>query len=163
RFQHAWATTVPVPGDWAGARLAPAPPVGVPMPQAEPLVLDVDPRRVRLVAGGRAIASDLGGLIAHATARVAGIAPYISVASPSARALLARLTDARKRGADVRILLGRSPVAGALGGLGETGLEVRAMGTARGTTGHAKGLVVDDVAVVMSANWSATGLAANFE
>jgi len=162
----AWAEATDPPLAWRRAAVAaPAPPpVGVPQPAVPPLHLDVPARALHLAAGGEEVAALLAERIAAARRRVLVTVPYVHSGVPAVRALLDALVAAARRGATVRVLLGTPPEPAAAEAVRAIPLiSVRVMDPARSTTGHAKGLVADGVAVAGSANWSGAGLGGNRE
>ena len=162
RFEAEWTRAGPPPAQWAQARAAAAPPVGVPRPQVEPLHVDLLPSSLRLQLGGAAIAGALEGLITGALRQALVVVPYVSADAAAPRALVQAMARARAHGVDARLLLGQPP-RGPLGDIGRLGVAIRFMDPLRSTVGHAKGLVADGIVVVSSANWSRQGLGPAFE
>lgn len=163
RVTAAWREAVPPPPVWAVEAAPVVPPVGAPAPAVAPLELEVAPRRVRLLTGGRAIRDDLDAALQRPLRRVLVIAPYIHTWAYEVRPLVERLADLCRGGADVRVLLGLPPSGGDAATLREREVPTRVMNPARSTTGHAKGVVADGSVVLMSANWSAGGFGASLE
>ncbi|MFN2452347.1 MAG: phospholipase D-like domain-containing protein, partial [Candidatus Dormibacteria bacterium] len=116
-----------------------------------------------LLLGGLGIAEALAPLLAAARHRLLVLVPYVHREATAVGTLLGPMRGLAQAGGDVRLLLGQPPAAhqGLTGGV--LGLPVAVMDPLRCTTGHAKGVVADDVAVVGSANWSGAGLGANRE
>jgi phosphatidylserine/phosphatidylglycerophosphate/cardiolipin synthase-like enzyme len=137
--------------------------VGAPSPQVPPLTLRVAGGGLRLVLGGLPVAMTLVSLIRAARRRVLVTAPYIHPRAAGVRQLVAGLRSAASRGVDTRILLGARPEPADLAWLRGAGMTVRWMDATISTRGHAKGLIVDDVAVITSANWSSAGCGRNWE
>ncbi|MDQ2961223.1 MAG: phospholipase D-like domain-containing protein, partial [Candidatus Dormibacteraeota bacterium] len=163
RFSLAWRQALPPPRLWAVEEAVAAPPIGAPTPAVPPLELELAPRRLRVVTDARAVLELLESTLESASQRVLLTVPYLHAWAPPVRPLLARLTDLQRAGTDVRILLGAEPAAGDAAAILDRGIPSRVMDPDRCTTGHAKGLVVDGVAVVMSSNWSSTGLGGSLE
>ena len=162
-FEVAWSSAGPAPPTWPELAPPEIPPIGVPRPQVGPLRVDIDDNRLRLVAGGRAVADLLLDRVAAAGERVLITVPYVHGGAPAVVPLLAALEHAAGRGTDTRLLLGRPPDAAAGAALGRLRLDIRVMDPARCTTGHAKGAVIDATVLVASANWSGGGLGGNRE
>ena len=165
-FAEAWAEAHPPPLAWRRAVVVvPAvPPVGVPHPAVPALHLDdLAAHAVHLGVGGAAACAVLGERVDAAGGRVLATVPYVHTRVAVVAALLDRLDAARRRGADVGLLLGTPPEPADADVLRARSFATRVMDPARCTTGHAKGLVADGVAVVGSANWSGTGLGGNRE
>jgi phosphatidylserine/phosphatidylglycerophosphate/cardiolipin synthase-like enzyme len=163
RFSLAWRHASPPPRLWTVEEAGAAPPIGAPTPAVPPLDLELAPRRLRLVTDARAVLEMLDFALEGASERVLLTVPYLHAWAPPVRPLLARLTDLHRAGADVRILLGAEPADGDAATLVDRGLPSRVMDPDRCTTGHAKGLVVDGVAMIMSSNWSSAGLGGSLE
>ena len=159
----AWAEAGEVPATWRGAAAVEVPPVGVPSPRAPALEVGVDAAAIELVTGGAAVASLLEARLARARRRALCTVPYVHPRVRGVARLLDALDAAAARGADARLLLGGVPDPADLAALRGRRTEVRVMDPARSTTGHAKGAVVDGVAIAGSANWSGAGLGANLE
>lgn len=170
-FEAAWAAAAaPGPGGTAPLLPAAGPPpsavVGVPRPQVAALRTTVAASRLRLRTGGAAVAAAEAELISAARHRVLACVPYVHARAGAVGAVLSAAAAAAARGCDVRLLLGEAPEAiGAttVAELAARGVGARVMDNRRVTVGHVKGLVVDGVAVVGSANWSAAGLGGNLE
>jgi phosphatidylserine/phosphatidylglycerophosphate/cardiolipin synthase-like enzyme len=154
----AWAEAS-APAWRPGAAVPVAPPVGVPHPAVPSLSLDVDPRCLHLGVGGAEVAALLGAQLRGAARRALVTVPYVHTHVATVRELLDLLAAAGGR-----LLLGTPPDPADAAALRATPLlHARVMDPARCTTGHAKGMVADGVAVVGSANWSAAGLGGNRE
>jgi len=163
RLREAWGVAASPPVRW-GAADADAPgEVGIPRPEVAPLDLSIQTCRLRLLTGGAAVAAGLHDLISAARRRVLITAPYIDTRAARARSLIHDLTAAHRRGATVRVLLGTPPAPRDRSALRHLGIATRVMDVSRSTRGHAKGAIVDGVAVVSSANWSGDGLGGNWE
>jgi phosphatidylserine/phosphatidylglycerophosphate/cardiolipin synthase-like enzyme len=165
-FETAWAEAEPPPVAWrrAAAPVPTPPPVGVPHPAVPSLELDdIEARRLRLDVGGAAVCARLAERVDGARQRVLATVPYVHTRVEAVAALLDRLDAARRRGAEVRLLLGTPPDPDDAGALRARSFSTRVMDPARSTTGHAKGLVADAAAVAGSANWSGAGLGGNRE
>ncbi|TMC50268.1 MAG: hypothetical protein E6J14_05295 [Chloroflexi bacterium] len=161
-FEVAWSSAGPAPPTWPELAPPEIPPIGVPRPQVGPLRADIDDNRLRLVAGGTAVADLLLDRVAAARGRVLVTVPYVHPGAPAVVPLLAALEQAAGRGIDTRLLLGRAPGAD-VAAVGRLRLDIRVMDPARCTTGHAKGAVIDETVLVASANWSGGGLGGNRE
>ncbi|HEX6538204.1 MAG TPA: phospholipase D-like domain-containing protein [Candidatus Dormibacteraeota bacterium] len=162
--ETAWAASRLPPRAWRGQRRVVEPgAVGTPAPQVEPLRLTPAPGSLRLAVGGLAVGSALADAVEQAHSRVLLIAPYLHPRAAGVRSLMAAAWAARTRGADVRVLLGARPPAADAAHLCRTGMPARWMDPAVSTRGHAKGVIADGVAIVMSANLSRPGLGANWE
>lgn len=165
-METAWAASRRPPPRWRVPRRAAVPEagaVGSPTPQVEPLRLGPEGGSVRLAIGGLAVGSMIGDAIEQAHDRVLVTAPYVRPRAPGVRAALNATRDARRRGADARVLLGARPELREAACLDLAGLPARWMDPAASTRGHAKGVIADDVAILTSANWSRAGLGANWE
>lgn len=164
-LEAAWDAGRRPPDDWLISRHAREDPgaVGTPAPQVAVLRLAPEDGRVRLVVGGLAVAGCLRDAIDGARSRVLITAPYIAGRPASVRTLVATASIARRRGVDVRLLLGARPQPSHAAHLARAGIPVRWMDPAASTRGHAKGLVADGTAMVTSANWSRAGFGANWE
>ncbi len=114
------------------------------------------PTRVRCAAPSRR-------LLEPSSRRCLVTVPYVHAWAHEVRPLLQRCMELRHQGADVRVLLGAVPADGDVAALRDRGLPARVMDPQRCTTGHAKGMVVDDTTLVMSSNWSAAGLGSSLE
>jgi hypothetical protein len=163
RITAAWRESAPPPPIWAVEVVAEVPPVGIPRPSVAPLLVDVGPRRLHLAIEARAVRQEIEAILDSAEKRCLLVVPYMHTWAHEVRPLLERLAEARRRGLDVRVLLGQEPAGGDAATLRERGVPARVMDPARCTTGHTKGLVVDSSALVMSANWSAAGLGSSIE
>ena len=138
--------------------------VRAPLPLIPPCEIEVSPRQISYHHGGSAIGAKLQGAIAGARQRIDVVVPYVHAAAPRVRPLLEALEAATQRGVAVRLLLGREAEAlSDLHTLAEHRFAVRVMDPVRSTVGHAKGAVVDGVAIVGSANWSEAGLSSSVE
>ena len=162
-FDAHWAIATPPPERWSAAPEARAPGVGAPVPQVAPLRRRVASRRVLLVAGGAPVGSILQALVSRAHRRCFVTVPYAHAAAPRVRRLLDLMDGARARGVECGLLLGDSPEPRDAVRLRARSFEVRRMDPVRSTSGHAKGVVADAVALVSSANWSSAGLGGNWE
>ena len=165
-FDAAWAEGAPPPLAWRRAVVAlpEVPPVRVPPYSVEPLELTVPGDHLRLAIGGEAIASLLHPRLVAARRRALVTVPYVHTHVAPVQALLRTLSDRGAAGATARLLLGGPPDPRDAEALAATPhLSARVMDPARSTTGHAKGVVADDAALVGSANWSGAGLGGNRE
>jgi phosphatidylserine/phosphatidylglycerophosphate/cardiolipin synthase-like enzyme len=163
RIGSVWRQSSAPPPVWAVEPAVEVPPIGAPRPSVPPLDVEVGPRALHLSVEARAVRLAIDEVLESAARRCLVVMPYIHTWAHEVRPVLERLAGARSRGLDVRILLGQPPTGGDAATLRERGLPARVMDAARCTTGHAKGLVVDSRAVVMSSNWSAAGLGASIE
>jgi hypothetical protein len=163
RVTAAWREGSPPPRLWALERVPEVPPVGAPQPRVAPLEVEVSPRRLHLLTEARSIRAAIEALMAPSLRRCLVVLPYIHTWAHEVRPILDRLGELRHEGADVRVLLGMEPAGGDAATLRDRGVPSRVMNPERCTTGHAKGMVLDNTAVVMSANWSAGGLGASLE
>ncbi|MDQ6857141.1 MAG: phospholipase D-like domain-containing protein [Candidatus Dormibacteraeota bacterium] len=163
RITAAWREATPPPPVWAMERAPDVPPVGAPQPSVAPLEIEISPRRLQLATDARAVRTAIEGLLEPSSRRCLLTVPYIHTWAHEVRPLLQRLMELRLEGADVRVLLGVVPADGDAATLRDRGLPARVMDPRRCTTGHAKGLVVDNSALVMSSNWSAAGLGTSLE
>lgn len=162
--ETAWAASRPPPRAWRRQPRVAAPgAVGIPAPQVEPLRLAQPAGSLRLAVGGLAAAAAVRDAVEQAVSRVLFIAPYLHGRAAGVRSLMVSARAARSRGADVRVLLGARPPVRDAAHLVRSGIPARWMDPAVSTRGHAKGVVADGVAVVMSANLSRPGLGANWE
>ena len=160
----AWRAAAPAIAVWpAPAVPRVAPPIGVPDVLVPPLAVDVDEAAVDLIVGGAEVAGLLRDRIAAARQRVLAIVPYAHCNTVPVMPLLDALDAATRRGLAVRLLLGQPPSSRDAAELARRRFDVAVMDPIRTTTGHAKGLVADQAAVVGSANWSGSGLGANRE
>jgi len=139
-----------------------APAIGVPEPLIAPRTVRVGESAVRLWLGGAAIGGELDRLLRQAKRRALVLVPYVHPGAPAVARLLTGMSEAAAAGVDARLLLGLVPPGGGAS-IASWNVAARVMNPLRCTTGHAKGAVIDDVAVVGSANWSAAGLGANRE
>ena len=164
-FDRGWREAAAPPATWRRALgVVPVPPpVGVPHPTVAPLSLDLAEGALHLAAGGAEVAALLGARLAAARARALVTVPYVHTRVAAVCVLLDALAAARANGTDVRLLLGTQPDPLDARALRHSSFHVRVMDPARCTTGHAKGVVADGVAVVGSANWSGAGLGGNRE
>jgi phosphatidylserine/phosphatidylglycerophosphate/cardiolipin synthase-like enzyme len=163
RIGAVWREATPPPPVWAVERAAEVPPVGAPEPRVAPLEVELSARRLRLVVEARAVRTAIEAALEGARRRCLVVVPYMHTWAHEVRPLLERLAEQRRRGLDVRVLLGTEPAGGDAATLRERDLPARVMDPLRCTTGHAKGLVVDSTALVMSSNWSAPGLGTAIE
>jgi hypothetical protein len=163
RISAAWRTAAPPPPVWAVERASEVPPVGIPRPSVAPLEVEVSPRRLQLATDARLVRTFVEALLEPPARRCLLTVPYIHTWAHEVRPLLQRCAELRQQGTDVRVLLGAPPTVGDAATLRDRGLPARVMDPERCTTGHAKGLVVDHVTLVMSSNWSAAGLGASLE
>ncbi len=163
RITAAWRSAVSPPAVWAVGAEAEAPPIGAPSPAVPPLELELSPRRLHLATDARAVRTAIEALLEPRRRRCFVTVPYIHTWAHEVRPLLQRCMELRHDGADVRVLLGTDPSDGDAAALRDRGLPARVMDPRRSTTGHAKGMVVDQVTLVMSSNWSAAGLGASLE
>jgi phosphatidylserine/phosphatidylglycerophosphate/cardiolipin synthase-like enzyme len=163
--EAAWTEAGPLPArPWVEpAGRVEVPRVGLPRPLVPPCRVDVPATALRLDCGGGAIADLFTDAIDAAEGRVLCTVPYVHAATAPVIRLLDRLEARVRSGLDVRLLLGAVPEEGDVERLRRRRLDVRVMDPLRCTTGHAKGMVADEVAVVASANWSAAGLGHNRE
>ncbi|MDQ2959450.1 MAG: phospholipase D-like domain-containing protein, partial [Candidatus Dormibacteraeota bacterium] len=148
---------------WAVEQAPVVPPIGTPQPSMAPLEVEVSPRRLQLFTEARAVRTAIESLLEPPSRRCLVTVPYIHTWAHEVRPLLQRCMELRLQGADVRVLLGAGATDGDAAALRDRGLPTRVMNPQRCTTGHAKGMVVDHVSLVMSANWSAAGLGASLE
>lgn len=165
-FDAAWEEGRPASAVWPEAAAPPpvAPPIGVPPRLVAPRRFSVSSRALDVGIGGATVASLLADALAGARRRAWCIVPYVHPHVAVVADLLDAMAAAAARGCDARLLLGLpAPPADVWPVLRQRHLPVRVMDPARVTTGHAKGLVVDDRVVVGSANWSASGLGGNRE
>ena len=139
--------------------------LGTPVPQVDPITIDIDPVTLSSGTTGSGSRSALETMLSGCGKRALLNAPYIFAAEPAVHDLLHTLSDLGDRRVDVRILLGQKHgTSGAdIALLQSLRLNVRIMNPARCTAGHSKGAVVDDGVLVTSANWSSGGLSANRE
>jgi phosphatidylserine/phosphatidylglycerophosphate/cardiolipin synthase-like enzyme len=163
RITAVWRDAVPPPPVWAVDRVAEVPPVGAPVPAVAPLEIEVAPRRLQLFTDARAVRTTIESLLEASVRRCLVIVPYMHTWAHEVRPLLERLAELRRQGADVRVLLGQHPAGGDAATLRDRGVPARVMDPVRSTTGHAKGMIVDGTALVMSSNWSAAGLGNSIE
>lgn len=163
RIGTVWRDSAAPPPVWAVEPAAPAPPVGAPRPQVPPLELEIGPRRLHLAVEAKAVRLAIDAVLESAARRCLVVVPYMHTWAHEVRPLLERLAEARSKGLDVRVLLGQPPTGGDAATLRERGVPARVMDPLRCTTGHAKGIVVDSSALVMSSNWSAAGLGSSIE
>ena len=163
RITAAWREAAPPPPVWAVEQAPEVPPVGTPQPSVAPLEVEISPRRLQLATDARAVRTAMEGLLEPSSRRCLVTVPYIHTWAHEVRPLLQRCMELRLQGTDVRVLLGGVPADGEAATLRDRGLPTRVMNPQRCTTGHAKGLVVDHTALVMSSNWSAAGLGASLE
>ena len=163
RISLAWSRAAAPPRVWAVEQAGTVPPVGAPSPAVAPLELEMSPRRLQVVTDARAVREMVVGELQEATGRVLLTVPYMHTWAPPVRPLLGRLAELSREGADVRVLLGGRPADGDAAMLRERGITTRVMNASRCTTGHAKGMVADATALVMSSNWSAAGLGGSLE
>jgi phosphatidylserine/phosphatidylglycerophosphate/cardiolipin synthase-like enzyme len=162
-FDVAWQQARRPPRSWETQPHATPGDVGAPVPQVPPLTAAVDGARLRLVVGGLPVALATGRLIHRARRRALITAPYVHPRAAGVRWLMAAARQAQARGVDVRVLLGDRPQARDAAWLRTHGVPARWMDAERSTRGHAKGLIVDDTAVITSANWSTAGFGRNWE
>ena len=163
RITAAWREASPPPPVWAVEQAPEVPPIGAPSPSVAPLEVDVSPRRLQLATDARAVRTAIESLLEPPSRRCLLTVPYIHTWAHEVRPLLQRCMELRLAGADVRVLLGAPPADGDAATLRDRGLPARVMDPERCTTGHAKGLVVDGITLLMSSNWSAAGLGASLE
>lgn len=163
-FEIAWERSRHPPAAWA-RRMRPEAPgdVGIPVPQVQPLRLAIDPGAARLICGGLPVAAAQLSAVQRARSRVLITVPYLSSRATAVRRLIGAAREAARRGADVRVLLGASPHAADAALLTRAGLPGRWMDPSLSTRGHAKGVIVDGLAVISSANWSRAGFGPNWE
>ncbi len=162
-----WRAGAPALGLAGSAALAAAPPIHPVKPEYPILEIELAPRRLRLASGGAGVRALEEELLVGTRHRALVTVPYVDVAAPAVAALIGALTAHARRGSDVRLLLGRPPLSKSdLVMLRHIDVPIRVMDSeqvATITTGHAKGIVCDESAVVGSANWSETGLSSNDE
>jgi phosphatidylserine/phosphatidylglycerophosphate/cardiolipin synthase-like enzyme len=163
RIGAVWRESTVPPPVWALEQAAAVPPVGAPWPSVPPLEVEIGPRRLQLAVEARAVRLAIEAILESAGQRCLVVVPYMHTWAHEVRPLLERLAQARRRGLDVRVLLGQEPAGGDAATLRERGVPARVMDPVRCTTGHAKGLVVDSSVLVMSSNWSAAGLGTSIE
>jgi len=160
----AWRDSVPPPPLWTVDEGVPVvPPVGSPTPAVAPLTLELSPRRLHLSADARAVRAAITAALEGRVRRCLLTVPYIHTWAHEVRPLIERLAELHRRGSDVRVLLGAAPAGGDAAALRDRHIPTRVMSRERCTTGHAKGMVVDSMVLIMSANWSAAGLGASLE
>jgi phosphatidylserine/phosphatidylglycerophosphate/cardiolipin synthase-like enzyme len=163
RVTSVWRAASPPPPVWALEEAGTPPPVNAPSPSVAPLELELAPRRLRLVVDGAAVRLAIEAALGAAGRRCLVVVPYVHTWAHAVRPLVERLAEMQRQGADVRVLLGETPAGGDAATLRERGVPARVMDPVRCTTGHAKGVVADDVVLVMSSNWSTPGLGASIE
>lgn len=163
RIGSVWRESTAPPPVWAVEQAAEAPPIGAPRPSVAPLEVEVGPRRLQLAVEAKAVRLAIEAILESAGRRCLVVVPYMHTWAHEVRPLLERLAEARRRGLDVRVLLGQEPAGGDAATLRERRVPARVMDPGRCTTGHAKGLVVDSRVMVMSSNWSAAGLGTSIE
>jgi phosphatidylserine/phosphatidylglycerophosphate/cardiolipin synthase-like enzyme len=163
RIGSVWRESTVPPPVWAVEEAAEVPPIGAPRPSVPPLEVEVRPRRLHLAVEARAVRQAIEAVLESPEKRCLLVVPYVHTWAHEVRPLLERLAEAHRRGLDVRVLLGQEPAGGDAATLRERGLPARVMDPMRCTTGHAKGMVVDSSALVMSSNWSAAGLGTSIE
>lgn len=163
KISAVWREAVPPPPVWTVEHVSEVPPVGAPHPSVAPLEVEVSPRGLHLATDARAVRTAIEALLEPPSRRCLVTVPYIHAWAHEVRPLLERCMELRGQGADVRVLLGTVPADGDVAALRDRGLPTRVMDPARCTTGHAKGMVVDRTALVMSSNWSAAGLGSSLE
>jgi phosphatidylserine/phosphatidylglycerophosphate/cardiolipin synthase-like enzyme len=162
-FAAHWSSATPPPPGWSGVVDATAPRVGIPLPQVAPLSASVRSQSLRLVTGGRSVASVLQSMVSAARRRVLVTVPYVHPAAPQVRDLICLMKDVATGGVECGLLLGGVPAPRDARGLCDLPFPVRSMDPSRSTSGHAKGAVADGTVLVSSANWSAAGLGGNWE
>jgi phosphatidylserine/phosphatidylglycerophosphate/cardiolipin synthase-like enzyme len=162
-FTAHWTTATAPPEQWATAPELGAPSIGMPMPQVAPRNFCIASRRLSLVVGGAAVGQALALALGSARRRILVTVPYARPAVAPVRALLELMSTASAGGVTCALLLGGVPDAGDAALLAALPFAVRRMDPARSTSGHAKGLVADGSVIVSSANWSDSGLGANWE
>ena len=162
-FETHWVTATPPPEGWAAAPESRPPPVGPPMPQVAPLERRVASRRLALIAGSAVVDPVVRALVTKARRRLLATVPYAHAGAAPVRDVLELMQEANARGVECGLLLGVPPAPQDAERLRRLSFEVRRMDPARSTSGHAKGVVADAVALISSANWSAAGLRGNWE
>jgi hypothetical protein len=160
RFTTAWRSAAAPLAPVVPAEEMPAP-AGLPDPLVPPLRLDIASRDLACFHSGAALRGVLETMLESAEKRAYVTVPYCHTASPRVHDLLRQLADLDA--ADTRLLLGNPPSPGDAALLRGLGPPVRVMNRLRCTTGHAKGAVVDTIALVMSSNFSDSGLGGNYE
>lgn len=158
-----WQRAISVPSVWELAPPPFVPPINIPKPVVAPLQLTVGDDVLDIEYGGASCAERIARCCAVAASRILITVPYIHTAAPRVRELCEVVGDAQRRGADVRVLLGAVPERSDAVSLHASGLETRVMNPQRSTTGHAKGVVIDDQVILGSMNWSEAGLGNNLE
>jgi phosphatidylserine/phosphatidylglycerophosphate/cardiolipin synthase-like enzyme len=162
-FDAQWRAAAPPPSRWSAGAASAVPRVGTPTPQVAPMGARVSSRALDLVIGGAAVATALRTMIPAARRRVLVTVPYVRAVAPPVRDLLALLAVATAAGVECGLLLGAVPPSADAEVLARLPFPVRSMDPSRSTSGHAKGLVADGAVLVSSANWSSSGLGANWE
>lgn len=163
RISTVWRQSVPAPRLWTVEALPEAPPIGAPRPAVAPLGLELSSRRLQLATDARTVQDMISLALEGATRRALVTVPYVHTWAHPVRPLLDCLSTLRRQRGDVRMLLGTPPTDGDAATLRDRRIPTRVMDPRRCTTGHAKGLIADQCALITSANWSNSGLGVSLE
>jgi phosphatidylserine/phosphatidylglycerophosphate/cardiolipin synthase-like enzyme len=136
------------------------PPVHVPDVEVAPSQFEVSSDALSLLSSAQEVYEAIQLGVRSSTSRFWVTVPYVHGEVATVKAILNGMDVITRRGVDVRLLLGESQAASQISG---HGFPVRVMDPSRSTTGHAKGVVADDVVIVSSCNWSLAGFTSNWE